>query len=60
MFRLLMDLKKFHHLNKNKTEITKQELKNGLKIVGDFLNKTILTPNNINYPLSRSEFIKLI
>ena len=47
-------------LNKNKTEIKKQELKNGLKIVGDFLNKTILTPNNINYPLSRTEFIKLI
>ena len=47
-------------LNKNKTEINKQELKNGLKIVGDFLNKTILTPNNINYPLSRTEFIKLI
>ena len=47
-------------LNKNKTEIKKQELKNGLKIVGDYLNKTILTPNNINYPLSRTEFIKLI
>ena len=36
------------------------ELKDGLKIVGDFLNKSVLIPNNINYPLSRTEFIKLI
>ncbi len=36
------------------------ELKDGLNIVGDFLNKSVLIPNNINYPSSRNEFIKLI
>ena len=32
----------------------------GFNIVGDFLDKTILKPNNINYPLSRIEFGNLI
>jgi len=36
------------------------EILNGFKIVGDFLNKTILKPNNINYPVSRFEFTNLI
>ena len=30
---------------------------NGLKLVGDFMDKTILKPNNVNYPLSRNQFI---
>ena len=30
------------------------------KIVGDFLDKSILKPNNINFPSSRIEFGKLI
>ncbi len=47
-------------LKKNDNEIKNEELKNGLKIVGDFLNKTILLPNNITYPSTRNEFIKLI
>ena len=29
----------------------------GLKIVSDFLEKTILKPNNLNYPISRTYFI---
>ena len=29
----------------------------GLKIVSDFLEKTILKPNNLNYPISRTHFI---
>ena len=29
----------------------------GLKIVSDFLEKTILKPNNLNYPISRTNFI---
>ena len=41
-------------------ETNYNELKDGLNIVGDFLNKSVLIPNNINYPLSRNEFIKLI
>jgi len=32
-------------------------LLNGLKLVGDYLDKTILKPNNINYPNSRLLFI---
>ena len=47
-------------LKKDDDKIKNEDLKNGLKIVGDFLNKTILVPNNIIYPSSRNEFIKLI
>ena len=32
-------------------------LLNGLKLVGDYLDKTILKPNNVNYPNSRLLFI---
>tara|TARA_B100002051_G_C16740997_1_gene644307 strand:- start:2080 stop:2757 length:678 start_codon:yes stop_codon:yes gene_type:complete len=47
-------------LNSENIKINYDELKVGLKIVGDFLNKTVLSPNNINFPLSRNEFTKLI
>ena len=36
------------------------EILNGYKVVGDFLDKTILKPNNISYPVTRSEFLNLI
>ena len=32
----------------------------GLKLVSDFLDKTILKPNNINYPTSRTNFVNLL
>ena len=32
-------------------------LLDGLKLVGDFMDKTILKPNNINFPISRNQFI---
>tara|TARA_B100001057_G_scaffold211383_1_gene211848 strand:- start:1016 stop:1696 length:681 start_codon:yes stop_codon:yes gene_type:complete len=35
-------------------------LLNGLKLVGDYLDKTILKPNNLNQPLSRLEFINTL
>ena len=35
-------------------------LLNGLKLVGDYLNKTILKPNNLNHPSSRLQFINSI
>ena len=38
----------------------KKDIIVGFNIVGDFLDKTILKPNNINYPISRIEFAKLI
>ena len=40
---------------KNEKDIT-----NGFKIVGEFLDKTILKPNNLNFPLSRIELGNLI
>ena len=36
------------------------DLLNGLKLVGDYLEKNILIPNNINYPDSRLNFIKIL
>tara|TARA_B100001996_G_scaffold309941_1_gene251629 strand:+ start:489 stop:1169 length:681 start_codon:yes stop_codon:yes gene_type:complete len=36
------------------------EICNGFKIVGEFLDKSILKPNNINYPHSRIELSNLI
>ena len=32
----------------------------GLKLVGDYLEKSILKPNNISFPVSRIEFINMI
>ena len=32
----------------------------GLKLVGDYLEKTILKPNNLNQPISRLEFINIL
>lgn len=42
----------------NKEELT--TLLNGLKIVGDYLDKTILKPNNLVQPASRREFINTL
>ena len=36
------------------------EIIKGFKIVGDFLDKSILKPNNLSYPNSRVEFVSLI
>ena len=33
---------------------------NGLKIVGDYLEKTILKPNNLTHPISRLNFINTL
>ena len=43
----------------DKTENTEDlsSLLDGLKLVGDYLDKTILKPNNLNYPISRLQFI---
>ena len=38
----------------------KKDIINGFKIVGEFLDKSILKPNNLNYPLSRIELGNLI
>ena len=44
-------------IDKNNDFIDTKELLDGLKLVGDFLDKTILKPNNINFPISRNQFI---
>ena len=36
------------------------DLLNGLQLVSDYLDKSILKPNNINYPRLRAEFINLL
>ena len=41
-------------------ELTKLDLVKGLKLVGDYLDKTILKPNNLNHPLNRSRFINVL
>ena len=43
----------------DKTESVKdlKTLLNGLKLIGDYLEKTILKPNNISMPISRTQFI---
>ena len=35
-------------------------LLNGLKLVGDYLDKTIFKPNNILHPISREQFISTL
>ena len=47
-------------IDKNKNPKNTNDLILGLKLVGDFLNKTILKPNNINFPNSRIEFVNLL
>mgnify|MGYP005995659159 FL=1 len=32
-------------------------LLDGLKLVGDYMEKTILKPNNLNFPISRNQFV---
>ena len=44
-------------IEKDLDVIDKKTLLNGLKLVGDYLDKTILKPNNINFPNSRLLFI---
>ncbi len=44
-------------IDKNNNENNLENLLKGLKLVGDYLEKTILKPNNINYPLCRQQFI---
>ena len=41
-------------------ELDNNDLLNGLKLVGDYLEKNILQPNNLNYPSPRLDFIKIL
>ena len=47
-------------VDKNENSQDLKSLLNGLKIVGDYLDKTILKPNNITHPISRLNFINTL
>ncbi len=41
-------------------ELDNKTLLNGLKLVGDYLEKNILKPNNLNFPIPRLDFMKTL
>ena len=47
-------------VNKELNPKNKDELIIGLRLIGDFLDKSIFKPNNISFPLTRLNFIKLL
>ena len=47
-------------INGSFDNVSNQDIIAGIKIVGDFLEKTILRPNNLNLPLSRNQFLNSI
>ena len=44
-------------IDNNQDFLNDEILINGLRLVGDYLEKSILKPNNINYPLNRLRFL---
>ena len=47
-------------IDKNNETVNLSDLFNGLKLVGDYLDKTILKPNNFTQPSSRLQFVNCI
>ncbi len=47
-------------VDKEYNVIDKSMLLSGLKLVGDYLDKTILKPNNLSQPISRLQFINTL
>jgi len=41
-------------------KIDNKSIISGLKLVGDYLDKSILKPNNISFPVSRIDFVKMM
>ena len=46
-------------IDRDEKKLDKKNLSKGLKLVGDFLEKNVLKPNNITYPNSRLDFVNL-
>tara|TARA_B100001996_G_scaffold314360_1_gene256937 strand:- start:341 stop:1021 length:681 start_codon:yes stop_codon:yes gene_type:complete len=44
-------------IDKDESSVDLINLQKGLKLIGDYLEKTILKPNNLNQPISRLQFI---
>ena len=47
-------------VEKNNENIDFNQIFNGLKLISDYLDKSILRPNNISHPKSRIDFLNLI
>ena len=47
-------------IDKNHENVELKILLNGLKLVSDYLEKSILKPNNLNLPNSRTHFVNLL
>jgi DNA repair protein RecO (recombination protein O) len=47
-------------IEKNDNDIDISSLLKGLKLVSDYLEKSVLKPNNINFPYSRIHFVNLL
>ena len=47
-------------IDKTNTDISLKNLLKGLKLVSDYLEKSILKPNNLHLPASRTHFINLL
>ena len=47
-------------IDKNNSSENLKDIYSGFSIVGDFLDKTIIKPNNKNYPSSRNDFVNLL
>jgi len=47
-------------VEKNHEVVDFNQVFKGLKLVGDYLEKSILSPNNISYPKSRIDFLNVI
>tara|TARA_Y100001970_G_scaffold187625_1_gene228260 strand:+ start:3089 stop:3769 length:681 start_codon:yes stop_codon:yes gene_type:complete len=47
-------------IEKNTEPVDNNDLLNGFNLIGDYLEKTILKPNNIKFPNSRLDFYKQI
>ena len=47
-------------IDENDIDVNLKNLLKGLKLISDYLEKTILKPNNLNLPTSRTHFINLL
>ena len=47
-------------IDQNLNNLKKNDLLDGLKLVGDYMDKSIIIPNNIIHPSERLNFIKLL
>jgi DNA repair protein RecO (recombination protein O) len=47
-------------IDENDIDVNLKNLLKGLKLVSDYLEKSILKPNNLNLPTSRTHFINLL